>query len=145
MAAAGLVGVTEIDVNVAAETVRADVPEIELSVAEIVVDPVFLLVARPLLDMVATDWFDELQVTVDVIFSKLLSEYIPIALNCCVVPLTMVGLTGMTVMDDKVGALIVNVVAPDNPFNAALIVLEPTATPVASPLESLAFDIVALV
>ena len=59
-------------------------------VALIVVEPEPTLVARPfepaVLLIVATPVADELQVTVVVMFCVLLSEYVPVAVNCWLCP-----------------------------------------------------------
>ena len=62
--------------------------------------------------IVAAVVFDEAQVTEDVMFCVLLSEYVPVAVNCCVVPLGIEGLAGLTAMDTSVAAVTVSVVEP---------------------------------
>jgi len=57
------VGVTDIEDRVAEVTVRVVFPEILPKVAVMVVAPAAMAVARPLLLTVATDGFDEFQVT----------------------------------------------------------------------------------
>ena len=64
----GLAGVTAIDTNVGAVTVKPVEPLIGPEVAWIVVLPVVTPVARPPLVIVATAVFEELQVTVLVRF-----------------------------------------------------------------------------
>ena len=58
-------------------------------------------------------------------------------MNCCVAPATMLGLAGVTAMDERVlaAAVTVSVAVPLTPFSAAVMVDEPAATPVANPLE----------
>ena len=56
------------------------------------------------------------------------------AVNCCVFPGARLGLAGITAMEDKVAAVTVRVAVPDLPLKVALMVAEPAATPVASPL-----------
>jgi len=108
-------------------------------VALIVVVPLFLelAVASPLepaaLLMVATAVFDELQVTDDVMFNVVPSEYVPVARNCCLPRLVMLGLIGVTVMDSRVADVIVKTVEPEILPDAAVIVTEPVATAVANP------------
>ena len=48
----------------------------------------------------------ELQTTDEVIFFLVLSEYIPVAVNCLVLPSAMLGLVGVTSMETKVAALV---------------------------------------
>jgi hypothetical protein len=63
-----LKGVTDMEERVAEFTVRVVLPEILPDVAVIVVVPAAIAVARPLLPLtVATETFDELQVTCEVI------------------------------------------------------------------------------
>ena len=66
--------------------------------ARIVVVPVPTPVARPFCVIVATDIFEEDHCTIDVMFLVLPSAYIPVAVNCCEVPLGMDGFTGARVM-----------------------------------------------
>jgi hypothetical protein len=51
--------------------------------------PAATAVINPLLLTVATDGFDELQVACVVISLVVPSEYMPMALNCCVTPAGM--------------------------------------------------------
>ena len=53
---------------------------------EIVVVPAATAVAKPAVLMVATAELEELQVTWLVMFAVVLSEYVPVAVNCCVAP-----------------------------------------------------------
>ncbi len=76
--------------------------------AVIVIEPVPTDVARLLepavLLIVATDADVELHVTDPVKFCVVLSEKVPVAVNCHVVPRAMLGLVGVTEMDTRVGA-----------------------------------------
>jgi hypothetical protein len=63
--------------------------------------------------------------------------------NCCIVPLAIEGLTGVTAIDVSVAAVTVRVVDRDIPPNVAVIVVEPAATAVTNPLEPAALLIVA--
>ena len=54
-------------------------------------------------------------------------------MNCCVIPLAIDGLAGVTAMDCSVGAVTVSNVEPTIEPEVALIVLVPAATPVARP------------
>jgi hypothetical protein len=58
-----------------------------------------------------------------------------VAVNCRVVPLTMLGLAGVTAMDTSIAEVTVRVADPDMLPDVAVIVVEPTATDVAKPLE----------
>jgi len=110
-------------------------------VAVIVVVPVETEVASPLepaaLLMVATVVDDELQITDVVTFCVVLSEKVPAAVNCCVVPGAILGLAGMTAIDTSVADVTVNMVVPDMfvAGSVAVIVDEPVDTDVAKPLD----------
>ena len=54
-------------------------------------------------------------------------------MNCCVRPLAIDGLAGVTAMDCRVAAVTVSTVEPTIDPDVALIVLVPTATAVANP------------
>ena len=92
--------------------------------------------AALLMDAITEGFGVVVQVTDDVRFCVVASEYIPVAINCCVVPLAILGLTGVTPMDDRVAAVTVNVVLPEISPDVAVIVMgPPTVNAVASPLE----------
>jgi len=84
-------------------TVSVVVPETLLDVAVIVVDPVANELANPLkpavLLMDATAASDELQITVVVRSCVVVSENVPVAVNCWFIPWTMLGLVGVIAMD----------------------------------------------
>ncbi len=111
----GFVGVTVIDDSVAGVTVNVVFLETVPTVAVIAVVPTSTDVARPALLIVATSGLDELQVTCVVRFCVVLSEKVPVAVNCCVVPLAMLGFAGVTAMDTSVAGVTVNVVFPEIP------------------------------
>jgi hypothetical protein len=134
----GFVGVTAMDTSVAEVTVSVVDPDLPPDIALIVVEPAVAEVASPLdpaeLLMAATAAVDEYQVTAVVRSCVVLSENVPVALNCCVVPLTMLGLVGVTAMDTSVAEVTVIVADPDMFPDVAVIVVEPTAAEVARPL-----------
>ena len=113
-------------------------------VAIIIDVPAATDVANPLepaaLLMVATEGVEEVHVTALVRFCIVLSEYVPVAVNCCVAPAMMMGLAGVTAMEINVVAVTVSVVALERLPNVAVIIVVPAATPVARP----ALDMVAL-
>jgi hypothetical protein len=115
------------------------VPEIPPNVAVIVVEPTLMAVANPLepaaLLIEATASSDEFQVTCVVRSCVEPSEYLPVAVNCRVVPRAILGLTGSIVIDCRVAGVTVRVVVPEIPSIAAVMVVEPTARAVANPLE----------
>lgn len=128
----GLVGVTSRDTSVDGVTVRVVDPAMLPDVAVIVVDPAATAAANPLL-MVATPVLDELQVTEAVKSCVVLSENVPVAVNCCVVPLATEGLVGVTAMDTSVAGVTVIVVDPDVLPDEAVIVAWPADLPVTYP------------
>ena len=117
-------------------TVKVVVSEIPSEVALIVVDPASRPVAKPLLEIVALDVSDELQVTDPVIFCVVLSEYVPVAVNCCAAPAAMPGLAGVTAIETRVAVceVIVNDTVLEIVPDIAVIVVEPSATAVAKPV-----------
>jgi hypothetical protein len=135
----GLIGVTAMETSIAGVTVRVVDPDILPDIAVIIVEPAATDTAKPLepaaLLIAATAAADEFQVTAVVKFCVVLSEYVPVAVNCWVVPSAMLGLVGVTAMDTSVAEVTVSVVEPDIPPDVAVIVVEPTADDVASPLE----------
>ena len=72
------------------------------SVTVIVVVPAETPVANPPALIVATPGLPEFHVTWLVTFCVLPSEYVPVAVNCCVVPLPMPGLAGVTAIEVSV-------------------------------------------
>jgi len=118
-------------------TVAVVLPFTLLSVAEIVVVPPPCPVARPADEIVATELFDDPQVTLDVTFAVVPLLYVAVAVNCCVEPLAKLGVAGETEIEVtvKVAAVTLSVAVAVNPSAAALMVDVPAATPVASPVE----------
>lgn len=132
----GVVGVTVIETSVTAVTVSVVMPEIEPDAALIVVEPAAIDVARPEPLIAATDVFEELQVTEAVMSWFVLSEKMPVAVNCLDVPATMLGLVGDTPIETSVAGVTVSVdVAVSVPV-VAVMMLDPTATAVARPFEA---------
>ena len=130
----GLAGVTVMEDRVAEVTVRVVFPEILPEVAVIVEVPAATAEARPLLLTVATDGFEELQVTCVLIPWLVPSEYVPVAVNCLVIPAGMLGLAGVTDMEDRVAEFTVRVVVPEIFPKVAVTVEMPAVTAVARPL-----------
>jgi hypothetical protein len=147
-----LSGVTAMDTSVIPVTVNVVLPEISPDVAVIIVGPkapVINEVASPLkpaaLLMVAIVWTEELQVTDDVRSCVGPAVYVPVAINFCVVPRAILGLTGVTAMENSVAAVTVSVVLPEISPDAAVIVVTPANNEVASPLEPAALLMAATV
>jgi hypothetical protein len=88
---------------------------------------------RPLLLTVAEEVFD-FQVTCVVISKLVPSEYAPEAANGWVTPAGILGLAGVTDMEDRVAEVTVRVVLPKTIPEAALMVVVPAVTAVARPL-----------
>ena len=143
----GSAGVTSIETSAAAVTVRVVEPEIRPDVAVIVVTPAALALARPseprAFEIVATTSSEEDHVTAEVRSWVVASVYVPVAVNCCVVPFAMLGSAGVTAIDTSAAALTVNVVVPEIKPDVAVIVVEPSALALARPSEPRAFEIVA--
>jgi hypothetical protein len=78
-----------------------------------VVDPVPTALASPAVLIVATAAAEELHVAVLVRFCVLPSEYVPVAVNCCVLPLVIDAFAGVTAIDTSVAAVTVSVVLPE--------------------------------
>ena len=97
-----------------------------------VVLPAATPVAKPPLVIVATAVFVDVQVTALVRFKVPLSLKSPVAVNCCVAPLAIEALAGVTVIETS-SAVTVRVVEPLIDPKVALIVAPPVATPVARP------------
>jgi small neutral amino acid transporter SnatA (MarC family) len=112
-----------------------------------VVAPAATDVAKPCepeaLLIVATPALDELQVTAAVSICVVLSENVPMAVNCWVVPLAMPGLVGVIATDTSIAGFTVRVVDPDMLPDVAVTVVAPAATDVAKPCEPEALLIVA--
>ncbi len=129
----GFEGVTLIEVNAGGVTVSTVEPLMEFWAAAIVVVPTEFAAANPKLLIVAAAELDDDQSTWLLRSCVLLSEYLPVAVNCCVVPTASDGFAGLTVMEVSTGAITFNNVDPLIAFKAALIEVEPTATPLARP------------
>jgi len=129
IAVLGLDGVIATEMSVAAVTVSVVDPDRVPVVAVIVVEPAATEVTSPaepaVLLILAIDDADELQTTSAVRSWVVLSENVPVAANCRVIPIAMLGLVGVTVMDASVADVIVNVVEPETvPFVAVIVVLQ---------------------
>lgn len=105
-------GVTAIDLSVAAVTDSVAVPDTLPEAAVMVALPTLAPVATPAALIDATAVLLELQLTEPVMSCVLLSEYVPVALNGCVVPLAIEAVDGDTVMPFKVAPVTVTVVEP---------------------------------
>ena len=133
----GLVGVIAMDTSVAELTVRVVDPEMLPDAAVIVVEPVATEAANPFepaaLLIVATPVLAELQVAAAVRSCVVLSEKVPVAVNCLAVPLAILGLVGVIAIDTSVAGVIVIVAVLAMLSSEALIIAEPTFSPVTRP------------
>src|SRR5207237_3223347 len=87
-------------------TVSSVEPRTPLSAAEMFAAPAETAVARPFELIVATPVLDEPHPTCVVRFCELPSEYVPVAVNCCVAPVKFVGFAGVTAIDASAGAMV---------------------------------------
>lgn len=131
-------GVTSIDSSTTGVTVSVVDPEMLPEVAVIVVEPACTAVASPLeparLLMVAILVFDEFQATNEVRFCVVVSEKVPIATNCLVSPRTMLGFTGVTVIEVMTAGVTVSIAGGLVMLvNDATMVAVPWLTAVANP------------
>jgi hypothetical protein len=99
------VGVTESEVNTAGVTVRAADPPIVPTLAVIVLVPCATPVANPLLLTVATGVAEEIHLAVLVRFCVVPLLYVPVAVNCWVVPAAMEELAGVTAIETSRGVI----------------------------------------
>jgi hypothetical protein len=142
----GLAGVTDMENSVAKVTGRLVFPEIVpegvVMVALMVGLPAATVVARPLLLTVAIDVSEEVQMTWVVISKLVPSEYMPQAANCWVSPTGMLGLIGVTDMEDKVPAVTLRIAVHERVevgtllgmVKVAVMVIVPGERAVAKPL-----------
>jgi hypothetical protein len=109
-------GVTAIETNaglIATFVCVLMLPELAVMTAA----PMATLVAKPEALTVVMLESDELHVTELVRFDVLPSEYVPVAVNCCVVPITIEGLAGVIAKDARLRG---EVVVPELPHPAIL-------------------------
>ena len=100
------------ETNAAAATVSVVEPVTDPDTAWMVTGPWATPLANPLLDIVAIPLFDELHVTMFVRFWVLLSVYVPVAANCCVLPIGTEAFAGVMAIETSVAAATVSVVDP---------------------------------
>src|SRR5215475_14472367 len=118
----GLIGLMERDTGTGVVTVRAVEPVTKPSVAEIVVPPARKAVTDPTVVMPATYGTDELQTT-DLVRSCVeVSLYVPMAVNCTILPCAAEKLTGVTAMLMSAACPTLAVAEDETPPKVALIV-----------------------
>jgi hypothetical protein len=126
--------VTLIDRRADGSTVRTVWPATDPREPRIVVVPGVRALASPAALTVATPGPEEVQTT-DVVMSCVLpSLEVPVAMNCCVVPLAMEGLAGVTAMEVSTAGPTVRVVEPVTEPEVAEMVEVPTPAPEATPV-----------
>jgi hypothetical protein len=132
-----VLGDTETAVSVFAATLSFAVPLTPLSEADTVVEPAVTPIARPVEFTVATVVVAAVQSAVPVTSAVELSLYVAVALNFCVAPAETLALEGETAIDVTVlgTSATVRVEFPVIPFSEAVMIVEPEATAVASPVE----------
>jgi hypothetical protein len=136
----GSAGVTAIETNAAAVTVSCVVPLMDPLVAVMLAVPVPSLLTNPgvVVLITPTAGVSELHCTVLVRFCVVPSVKLPVAVNCCVVPIGMVGIAGVTVIETSTAGFTVNcvlplIVAPLIVATVAVTVVLPTPALVAIP------------
>ena len=130
-------GLTVIDTNAVELTVSVAEALIEPMSTPMVVIPWLSAVATPAVPgellIVATFAAVELQCPRVVRSCVVPSVYVPVALNCCVVPKGVVAFGGLMMIDVKVAAATVKTVDPVTNAEVALMVADPVPMLVASP------------
>jgi hypothetical protein len=122
------------DTSVGGSAVSPVLPVTPPDVAEMVVVPTATVLARPPVAIVAVPASVEAQVAEAVRSAVEPSEYVPVAVNCCVTPAATTGFAGVTAMEASTGGSTVSVALPVTPPEAAEIVAVPGAWVVARPL-----------
>jgi len=109
----GLAGVIARDTRVAGFTVSVVDPDMLPDAAVIVVDPAATEAASPEALIVTAPVLDEFQAACVVRSCVVLSENVPVTVNCRFVPLAIAGLAGVIARDTSVAADTVSVVVPE--------------------------------
>ena len=129
----GLSGVTTIESSTASVTVSEAVPLTPARVAVMVVVPGIRVVAKPPAAIVATELSELVQVAVVVISAVEASEYVPVAVNCWVLPAATDGAAGVTAIETSSAPVTVKVVLPLMSPKVAVMVVVPGVRVVAKP------------
>src|SRR5579859_247837 len=122
------------EVRVALFTVNVVVLVTEPTVARIVLLPTAMAEANPPELILAAAVLFEVQEAEVVRFCVLLSEKLPVAVNCCVTPAGMEGLAGVMLMETRTAEVTVMVVLLLLPPKLAPMVEAPTLAAVARPV-----------
>ena len=133
----GALGETTIPISVGAVTVSEVLSLAPKTLAVMVVLPAARALAKPALPgallIVATPVTDEDQLASVVRSCVVLSEKLPVAVNCCDLPVRIDGARGSTVSETSVAEVMVSEVLPVLPENAAAMAVLPAPTPLARP------------
>jgi hypothetical protein len=132
MANDALAGVTAMETSTACPTFSVAVPLTKPDVAVMTAVPTPSPLATPPPAMLATVE-DEVQVTELVRSCALPSLYVPVAVNCWLVPLAIDALPGLTDIDTNTGDVTAKLVEPVTVPEVAVIIVLPGLTLVASP------------
>jgi hypothetical protein len=127
-------GLMAMETSVADVTVRTLEPFTEPQVAEMLAVPCAALVAKPAALIVAVAGVSDDQFAVLVRFCVLPSVYVPVAMNCAFVPGAIDDVAGVTAIDTSVAAVTARVADPLVEPDVAVIVVDPCAMLVASPI-----------
>ena len=127
-----LAGVTAMETSTACPTFSVAVPLTKPDVAVMTAVPTPSPLATPPPAMLATVE-DEVQVTELVRSCALPSLYVPVAVNCWLVPLAIDALPGLTDIDTNTGDVTAKLVEPVIVPEVAVIIVLPGLTLVASP------------
>ena len=124
----------EIETRLAEFTVSEVLPVTEPNVAEILVLPTFLAVARPLTVIEAIPTDEDCHLATPVTSCVVPSENVATALYCCVSPRGSAALAGVTAIETTVAEVTVSTAVAEIEPEAAVMVVLPAATPCANPL-----------
>lgn len=108
-------------------------PLTDPELAEIIVCPTDALLALPVLVIVATVGFDDIQVAKLVTSCTVPSVNVPLAANCCAAPSRIVGLEGLTAIDTSAAGVTVSNADPDVELDVAVTLVDPVETLVTKP------------
>jgi hypothetical protein len=136
LATVGLGGVTAMDTRVGGVTVSVwGVLVIVPDAAVILVEPTASELAKPDPLMLTTLGAEEFHVAVLVKFAVVESVYVPVAVNCCVIPLATEGFVGVTAIEASAAALTANT-------TAELVTLPPASLTTTSKVALLSAEVV---
>ena len=132
----GFTAVIAIDCSVAAVTARAITLDVTpLWVAVMLLEPIPTPVASPLALIEATEVVEEFHVAELVRFCVVPSLNVPVAVKSSIVPFAIDVVVAVMLIDCRAAAVILSAIVFElTPLCVAVMLLDPTARPVASPL-----------